>query len=105
VCRYNVSANAERQALASDILWSDDKVSSVLLERGLVKGEADLGDALDAVIRELGLPRSLKDVNVEGEETVQKLAQNSLKDHWCLSNPRPLREQAEVMKILETVRR
>jgi alcohol dehydrogenase class IV len=105
VCKYNVSANAERQALASDILWSDDKVSSVLLERGLVKGEADLGDALHAVIRELGLPRSLKEVKVEGEETVQKLAQNSLKDHWCVSNPRPLREQAEVMKILEMVRR
>jgi alcohol dehydrogenase class IV len=105
VCKYNVSANAERQALASDVLWSDEKVSSVMRERGLVEGEADLGDDLDAVIRELGLPRSLKDVKVEGEETVQKLAQNSLKDHWCVSNPRPLREQAEVMKILEMVRK
>jgi alcohol dehydrogenase class IV len=104
VCKYNVSANAERQALVSKILWSDEKVSSVLRERGLVEGEADLGDALDAVVRELGLPRNLKDVKVEGEETVQKLAQNSLKDHWCISNPRPLREQAEVLKILDMVR-
>lgn len=105
VCKYNVSANTERQELASKILWSDEQVSSVLRDRGLVEGKADLGDALDAVIRELGLPRTLKDVEVEGEEAVQKLAQNSLKDHWCISNPRPLLEQAEIMKILDMVRK
>lgn len=104
VCKYNVSANAERQALVSKILWSDKQVSSVLRERGLVEGKVDLGDALDAIIRELDLPRTLKDVKVEGELTVQKLAQNSLKDHWCMSNPRPLVEQLEVMKILNMVR-
>jgi len=104
VCKYNVSANAERQALASNILWSDEDVSAVLRARGLVQGEADLGDALDAVVRELGLPRTLKDVKVEGDETVHKLAQNSLQDHWCVTNPRPLKEEAEVMKILDMVR-
>jgi alcohol dehydrogenase class IV len=104
VCKYNVSVNVDRQALASNIFWSDKDVSGVLRARGLVQGKADLGDALDAVVRELGLPRTLKDVKVGGEETVQKLAQNSLQDHWCVTNPRPLKEQAEVMKILEMVR-
>ena len=76
----------------------------MLRARGLVQSRADLGDALDAVVRELGLPRTLKDVKVEGDETVQILAQNSLQDHWCVTNPRPLKERAEVMKILEMVR-
>jgi alcohol dehydrogenase class IV len=104
VCKYNVSANAERQAKVSSILWSEDQVASVLRERGLIQDEADLGDVLDAVIKELGLPRSLKSVGVQSdEELLQGLAKNSLQDPWCVTNPRPLERQAEVMKILAMV--
>lgn len=100
VCKYNSSANTERQTKVCGILWSEGQVADILKEKGLVQGEADLGDVLDAVIRELGLPRSLKSVGVEGDETLQGLAKNSLRDPWCVTNPRPLKEQAEVMKIL-----
>jgi len=104
VCKYNVLANAERQAKVSEILWSEDRVASVLKERGLNRDEADLGDVLDAVIKELGLPRSLKSVGVQSDEKLlQGLAENSLQDPWCVTNPRPLKEQAEVMKILAMV--
>lgn len=104
VCKYNVSANAERQAKVTSVLWSDDEVASVLKRKGLTPSDADLGDILDVVISELGMPRSLKAVGVEGEEALRKLAENSLKDPWCVTNPRPLKEQAEVLKILEVVR-
>ena len=53
---------------------------------------ADLGDVLDAVIRELGMPQSLKDVGV-GREKLDGLAENSLHDRWCISNPVSLREK------------
>jgi alcohol dehydrogenase class IV len=74
----------------------------VLESRGLKKEEVDLGDVLDAVIRELGMPRSLGDVGV-GRDKLDGLAQNSLHDRWCRTNPVPLNEKGQVLEILEMV--
>ena len=101
VCKYNKPVNAEKQQLVLDILWSEDVVVRVLNKAGLKKETADLGDALDVVIRELGIPRTLKEVGV-GPDKFEKLAVVSCKDRWCKTNPIPLTETEEVMKILNT---
>lgn len=62
----------------------------------------DLGDVLDAVIRELGMPRSLREVGV-GRDQLDGLAENSLHDRWCQTNPVPLKEKSQVLEILEMV--
>lgn len=101
VCAYNLSVNGERQERVKDVLWGEGEVKRLLEGKGL--RDADLGVLLDCLIRELGMPRSLKEVGV-GEEKFEGLAENSLRDKWCGTNPRPLREKSQVMEILEMVR-
>jgi len=62
--------------------------------------DPDLGDILDAVVRELGMPRTLKDVKI-GRDKLDLLAENSLKDHWILTNAIPITQKEQVMEILE----
>ncbi|KAL4885831.1 alcohol dehydrogenase [Aspergillus karnatakaensis] len=104
VCKYNAkyNANNERQARLRDFLLKQDIVVKVVESRGLQKDTADLGDVLDAVIRELGMPRSLKEVGV-GRDKLDGLAQNSLADRWVRTNPVPLNEKEQVLEILEMV--
>lgn len=104
VCKHNKSANGEKQKKVLEILWPDDSVKEVLVSKGLEQEVADLGDVLDAIISSLGMPRSLKAVGVEGEEKLDRLAENSLHDKWCATNPKPLTEKAQVMEILEMVK-
>ena len=66
------------------------------------RNDPDLGDVLDAVIRELGMPRTLKDVGVR-KDTLDLLAENSLKDHRMRTNAVPITEKSQVMEILEMV--
>jgi alcohol dehydrogenase class IV len=91
-----------RQQKVMDVLWGEKTVAEVLRKRGLQEGKADAGDMLDAVIRELGMPRSLKDVGV-GKDKVDKLATNALKDAWLPTNPVPVTEKSQVMEILQMV--
>ena len=58
---------------------------------------------LDAVIRELGLPRSLREVGV-GRDQFDGLAEKSLRDRFCRTNPVPLVSKEQVVEILEMVR-
>ncbi|TKA53913.1 hypothetical protein B0A49_10054, partial [Cryomyces minteri] len=102
VCKYNVSANGDRQRKVYDVLCSEAEVGRVLAIRGLSKESANLGDLLDAVISELGMPRSLKSVSI-GRDKLDVLAENSLKDKWCKTNPIPLENKGQVMEILEMV--
>jgi alcohol dehydrogenase class IV len=62
----------------------------------------DLGDILDAIFREIGMPRTLKDVGV-GKDRLDGLATNSLTDHWIQTNAKPITEKEQVMEILEMV--
>ena len=99
VCKYNAKegANNERQRKCVEILMGIPEV------KALVKGEdIDLGDILDLVIRELGQPRTLKDVGI-GRDQVDQLAEHTLKDHWAYSNPVPLVKKEQVLEILEMV--
>lgn len=100
VCKWNAAkkANNERQQICVDILMRDPEVRRLITS----KESPDLGDILDAVIRELGMPRTLKDVNV-GRDKLDVLAENSLKDHWIKTNAIPITEKGQVMEILEMV--
>jgi alcohol dehydrogenase class IV len=102
VCKYNAKVNRERQKKVADILWGDEKAKAVLEGKGLLKETADLGDLLDAFISALGMPRTLKSVGV-GRDKLDTLAENSLSDKWCHTNPIPLTVKAQVLEILETV--
>jgi alcohol dehydrogenase class IV len=102
VCKYNAKVNKAKQEQVEAIFWGDEKVKAVLEARGLESNKADLGDVLDAVISELGMPRSLKAVGV-GRDKLDLLAENSLNDKWCHTNPIPLEQKAQVLEILETV--
>ena len=71
----------------------------------------DLGALLDAYFRELGMPRSLREVGGGGIEGVEGkgigrdkwegLARGSLRDRWCKTNPVALKEVGDVLRILE----
>lgn len=104
VCKYNAAHNANnhRQDLVRQFLLHNADVQDVLKTRSVDTSIADLGDVLDAVIRNLGMPRTLRDVGV-GREKLDGLAENSLHDRWCISNPVSLREKGQVLEILEKV--
>lgn len=101
VCKFNEGVNKERQARVLKVLWDNVEVAHLLKIRGLSR-KADLGDALDKVIGELGMPRSLKDKGI-GRDQLPTLAKNSLDDWWIKTNPIPITEEPQVMQILEMV--
>ncbi|OQV05525.1 hypothetical protein CLAIMM_10252 [Cladophialophora immunda] len=103
VMKYNARVNAPRQQRALVALWSDDYIRETLEKRGLKRSSADLGDVLDGLFREFGMPRTLREVGVEGDQTLQLLAERCLEDPWCRTNPVPLTTKAQVMEILKLV--
>jgi maleylacetate reductase len=54
---------------------------------------------LDSFIRDLGMPRTLRDVKIE-ESDLPRLAKNCMLDDWTHSNPRPISSAEQVMEIL-----
>ncbi|ETN46600.1 uncharacterized protein HMPREF1541_00786 [Cyphellophora europaea CBS 101466] len=105
VCKWNAKENAnnERQEHTRKALMEDDVVKELVRTKyGDESDKADLGDILDLVVRELGMPRTLKDVNV-GRDKLEGLAENSLTDHWIKTNAKPITEREQVMEILEMV--
>ncbi|KAI6907914.1 general substrate transporter [Hortaea werneckii] len=73
VLKYNARVNAKKQERMKAALWDEPSVSSVLEQRGLTKSSSDLADALDAVLRELGMPRSLKEKGVGEDRLLEYL--------------------------------
>ena len=106
VCKYNLrgqdkdSRISEQQARAVKILNNQTEVKQLLESKGLQQG--DLGSILDVIIRELGMPRSLSTFGI-GRDKLDELAEHSLEDKWCRTNPIPLTEKSQVLDILETV--
>jgi len=92
----------KHQQKVLDVLWSEKTIAEMLERKGLIKGKADASDVIDAVVRELGLPRSLKDVGI-GRDKLDALAENSLKDRWLPTNPVPVTTKEQVLSILEMV--
>jgi len=85
VMRWNKPANAERQAL----------VATAMLQPG-----RDAGDALDGLIRGLGMPRSLGAVKI-GRDHFERIAVQAMATPWVPRNPRPIDGPAQVREILE----
>ena len=122
VMRFNKRVNAGKQATVLGVLKGEGSVRALLVGArraggvapgGSVRGqdgpdgeegdaEEDLAYVLDVIFRALGLPRSLKEVGV-GRGELPLLAEGSLDDRWCKTNPVPLRESGQVMEILEMV--
>ncbi|KAI3327433.1 hypothetical protein F4824DRAFT_488986 [Ustulina deusta] len=100
VMKYNARVNGDTQKKIADIIWSEEEIANILKRHGLAKAESDLGDALRAIFNELGMPKSLKDVDV-GRDKWAQLAENSLEDKCCKANPVPLTRKEQVLEILE----
>ncbi len=89
--------NAQKKVV--EVFWEDKRVASMLSGRGLKRDTADAGDLVGALVSELGLPRSLKDVGV-GRDKLDILAENSMKDRCLPTNPIPVKEKSQVLEIL-----
>jgi maleylacetate reductase len=85
VMRWNKPVNADRQALIS---------------MAMSQANSDAGDALDALIRGLGMPRSLGAVKI-GRDSFERIAVQAMATPWVPRNPRPIDGPAEVREILE----
>jgi maleylacetate reductase len=84
VMRWNKPANAERQALVAAAMGHPGD---------------DASDVLDRFIRGLGLPRSLRDVEV-GPEHFDRIAEQAMATPWIPRNPRKIDAPAQVREIL-----
>ncbi|PHH64740.1 hypothetical protein CDD81_4002 [Ophiocordyceps australis] len=102
VCKYNASkgANNERQALTVAHLLKNQLVVDALRNRGLDPAKVDLGDTLDVIITELGMPRSLEELHI-GPDKLATIASSSIRDPWCKTNAVPITEESQVMDILK----
>ena len=100
--KYNAKLNYAEQRAVCRVLWDMPDAKAVFQKHGLAdEASVDLGDLMDAFVRELGLPRSLSEVGVTGPEKLATLARNSLQDPYAKTNPIPLTTPEQVMEILE----
>jgi alcohol dehydrogenase class IV len=101
VLKYNAKVNRGKQQEMLAVLWESEIVAEVLRKwRVKEDGSAELADAIDAIVRELGLPRSLREVGV-GRDKWDVIAESSIKDKCCTVNPIPLTKKEQVIEILE----
>ncbi|TKA75540.1 hypothetical protein B0A55_03538 [Friedmanniomyces simplex] len=106
VMKYNLQHGtdrpeiAEKQKRVQAVLWSEPEVAKVLEAAKLARDKADLGDLLDAIIRALGLPRTLKEVGV-APDVIPALSKRALDDFWAPTNPVPLLKAEQMQVILE----
>jgi maleylacetate reductase len=85
VMRWNKQVNAARQAEIAAAMGQPGK---------------DAGDALDQLIRGLGMPRSLRDIKI-GREHFEQIAAQAMHTPWVPRNPRKIEGPAQVREILE----
>jgi maleylacetate reductase len=85
VLRYNHPATSEAQKSIAAALRAP---------------ELDASDAFAAFIGKLGLPRKLSDVGV-GEDRFNLIGENTMLSIFTRSNPQPIREPGDVVKILK----
>lgn len=100
--KYNAKVNSVEQRAVCRVLWDIPEAKAAFQKHHLSDAASvDLGDLLDAFVRELGLPRSLSEVGVTGAEKLKLLAEKSLHDPYAKTNPIPLNSPEQVMEILE----
>jgi maleylacetate reductase len=85
VMRWNKSVNANRQKLVAEAMGHPGM---------------DAGDVLDDFIRNLGMPRSLREVHVAAEH-FDSIAKAAMATPWVPRNPRKIEGPADVREILE----
>ncbi len=85
VLRYNKPATEGAQKRIAEALRAPD---------------IDASDTFAAFIRRLGLPNQLSDVGV-GEEKFKLIGENAMLSIFTRSNPQPILEAADVVKILK----
>ena len=49
------------------------------------------------------MPRTLREVGVAGDDKLRKLAEQSLEDPWCRTNPITLTRAEQALEILRQV--
>ena len=103
VLEFNAPVNRDKQQKALDVVWSEGRVAKLLEEKGLKRSDCTLSAAIDVFVRALGLPRSLKEVGLNGKDIVAQLAEAALTDAACKSNPIPLEKPEQVTRILNMV--
>lgn len=84
VQEWNAAANGDRQKEISIAMGHPGKPAS---------------EVLDNFIRNLGMPRTIRETGVE-ESDLPRLAENCMLDDWTFSNPRPIKTPDDVMEIL-----
>ncbi|MBR0757253.1 iron-containing alcohol dehydrogenase [Bradyrhizobium jicamae] len=85
VMRWNKRDNADRQALVAAAMGHSGQ---------------DAGDVLDQFIRDLGMPRSLRAVQV-GAEHFDRIAAQSMRTPWVPRNPRKIDGPEQIREILD----
>ena len=85
VMRWNRPVNAERQAMVAAAMGHPNREAS---------------DVLDAFIRALGMPRSLRDIKIAPEHFDQ-IARQAMNTPWVPRNPRKIEGPAQVREILD----
>lgn len=85
VLRYNLAVNADRQASLAAAMGSPD---------------TPVADTVQALVASLGLPGRLRDANVL-RDLLPRIADESMRDMWIPTNPRPITESAQVLALLE----
>lgn len=84
VLEWNATVNGERQK----------EIATALGRPGV-----PAADILDDFIRNLDMPRRIRETGVE-EDDLPRLAENCMLDDWTFSNPREIKTPAQVMEIL-----
>lgn len=79
--------NAEQTASAQE------RIASAL-------GGANAGDAVRAIVDQLGLPTRLRDVGVERDH-FDAIASGAMANAWVRANPRPIDSPEQILEILE----
>ncbi|KAK5166622.1 uncharacterized protein LTR77_008165 [Saxophila tyrrhenica] len=108
VMKYNIIHGkdkpeiARRQENIKEILWSEPEVSKTFDQAGIDRTTADLGDLLHVYVRGLGLPRTLKEMDISSDR-IPGLSERALADFWSPTNPVPLLKAEQVQEILEMV--
>lgn len=85
VLRFNLPVNSDRQAIVSEALGRPNACAAEVI-----------GD----LISELGLPRTLRDVNVS-PHLLERIAEESMHDRWVHTNPRTIDGPHVVRQLLE----
>jgi maleylacetate reductase len=86
VMRFNLPVNGERQKLVSEALGRPGESAA---------------DLLAALVAELGLPSTLRDVGVKAD-MLDRIAQESMHDRWIHTNPRKIAGPEAVRQLLDS---